>query len=496
MVDSRALVFSDAERRSRTDHTFGDGDVAVAPSVGAYLPIAALSEASGGSRCADRVVLGLGFGAPFAITADWDDRGFQRFNSRNQSLFVLELAPTLAVRLSERLAIGATLDWVAFHKLRIDAFLGDGFVGEAASFASGGAVPGLATIDGADDGDLSLRTDDSSELGVGSFASDFGSAGYTLGALYRALPGLSFGLAYREETPVVFEGDVRLNLASGATFAALPAQSRSGWRLPLEMPRHLQGGFAWDVPGGFASWSVDVQWTQWSAARGLGDRARVSLTPGLVALPAAFARRCCRPIPARARRPATPSARSTSTTTCATRSPVRTGLRAARRSSGRRAARLRLRPERGRRRATSTRSASRRTATGPRRGIAYHAEAASAAGVQLVAGFQAAVYERRRVGSGESRNLGGLATYQDADGDFATLAFTANRDPFAASRATGARSRARSRVQRLPVGRRGLQDPGELLRRIDRVTARACPHSIARHSTSPSSVGPRHPFWR
>jgi long-subunit fatty acid transport protein len=70
-------------------------------------------------------------------------------------------------------------------------------------------------------------------------------------------------------------------------------------------------------------------------------------------------------------------------------------------------------------------------------GIAYHCGAREGRSVALVAGFQAVVYESRRVGEGESGNLGGLATYQDADGDFATLAFTANRDPFAADRADG-----------------------------------------------------------
>jgi glycine/D-amino acid oxidase-like deaminating enzyme len=73
----------------------------------------------------------------------------------------------------------------------------------------------------------------------------------------------------------------------------------------------------------------------------------------------------------------------------------------------------------------------------PSAGIAYHWGSPDRSGVRLVAGFQAAVYESRRVGEGRSGNLGGLATYQDADGDFDTLAFTANRDPFAASRSDG-----------------------------------------------------------
>src|SRR4030095_3456654 len=79
--------------------------------------------------------------------------------------------------------------------------------------------------------------------------------------------------------PVVFEGDVRLHLDPSASFAgALPAYSRTRYRLSLEMPRHLQGGFAYDVANHLATWSVDVQWTQWSAARGLGDpRARPRL---------------------------------------------------------------------------------------------------------------------------------------------------------------------------------------------------------------------------
>jgi long-chain fatty acid transport protein len=431
VLDSRALVFSDADGEHRTDHTLGDADVAVAPSIGVYLPVATLP---GSQRIplSDRVVLGLGFGAPFAITADWNDRGFHRYNSRNQSLFVLELAPTLAVRLSDRLSIGATLDWVAFHKLRIDAFLGDGFVGQAANFATGDVAP-LTTIDGSDDGDLSLRTDDQSELGVGSFAPDFGSAGYTLGARYRALDWLSFGVAYREETPVVFEGDVLLRLDPGATFGALPVYSRSGYRLSLEMPRHLQGGFAWEIAQGLVTWSVDLQWTQWSAAKGLGDRARVKLTPGLLALPAIPG---LLPNPAARAQPGDAVRALDLDYDMRDTVAVRTGVEWHALPS--------IDVLLGYAYDPSVVSNSHVDAISfssdrhlPSAGIAYHWGGRDRRGMQIVAGFQAAVYESRRVGEGQSRNLGGLATYQDADGDFDTLAFTANRDPFAASRSDG-----------------------------------------------------------
>jgi long-chain fatty acid transport protein len=435
VLDSRELSFSDAGGDHRTEDTLGRSEVALAPSVGIYLPLAALPS-SERLPYADRVVFGIGFGAPFAITANWGDDGFQRFDSRNQSLFVLELAPTLAVRLSDRLTVGATLDWVAFDKLRIDAFLGDGFVGEAASFATGGAVPAPATIDGGDDGAISLRTDDSSHLGVGRFDPDFGSTGYTLGLRYRLLDRLAFGLAYREETPVDFEGEVALHLDPSATFGALPTHSRSDYRLALEMPRHLQGGFAWDLADRLATWSVDVQWTQWSAAHGLGSRARVDLKQGLVALPTALAP---------ALLPANPGARAAPGD--AIRAlvidydmrdtvAVHTGVEL--HASSRVDVLLGYTYDpsavpKHRLDAISFSSDRHWASTG----VAVHWGKASGRSVSLVTGFQAVVYEDRRVGEGDSRNLGGLATYQDADGAYATLGFTSNHDPYAAARPDG-----------------------------------------------------------
>ncbi len=435
VLDSRALVFSDAGGDHRSEHTLGDSDVAVAPSVGAYLPLAALP-ISEKLPLSDRVVFGVGFGAPFAITADWSDDGSHRFNSRNQSLFVLELAPTLAVRLTERLSIGATLDWVAFDKLRIDAFLGDGFVGQAASFATGAAVPPQATIDGSDDGDLSLRSDTGTKLGIGHFDSDFGSAGFTLGLRYRVQDGLAFGLAYREETPVDFEGDVALRIDPSAGFGVLPEYSRSRYRLAIEMPRHLQGGFAWDVADRLATWSVDLQWTQWSAASGLGSPVHVRLSPGLVALPSALS-----PL----LQPSNPSARAAPGD--AVRAlvldydmrdtlAVRTGIELHATSSIDVLLGYAYDPSvvgKGHLDAISFSSNRHLASTG----VAYHCGNPHRRSLALVLGFQAAVYEKRRVASGRSRNLGGLATYQDADGDFDTLAFTSNRDPFAADRPGG-----------------------------------------------------------
>ena len=435
VLDSRALVFSDARGDHDTADTIGGNEVAVAPSLGLYLPIAALPSAER-LPYSDRVVFGIGFGAPFAITANWSDAGFHRFNSSNQSLFVLELAPTLAVRLTDRLSVGATLDWVAFDKLRIDAFLGDGFVGEAASFATGGAVLAETTIDGGDDGALSLRTDDSNRLGVGHFDSDFRSAGYTLGLRYRLLDALSFGVAYREETPVDFEGEVALRIAPPAGLGALPVHSRSGYRLALEMPRHLQGGFAWDLVDRLATWSVDLQWTQWSAAQGLGDRGRVKLDPGLVALPAAFAA---------ALQPANPGANAGVGDAIRTlvldyemrdTLAVHTGVQLHASSSVDLLLGYAYDPSavrKGHLDAISFSSDRHWASTG----VAWRWGDAQGRSVALVSGFQAVVYESRRVGEGRSRNLGGLATYQDADGDFATLAFTSNRDPYAAARPDG-----------------------------------------------------------
>lgn len=70
-------------------------------------------------------------------------------------------------------------------------------------------------------------------------------------------------------------------------------------------------------------------------------------------------------------------------------------------------------------------------------GVAARWGSAQGRNISLVTGFRAVVYESRRVGAGESRNLGGLATHRDADGDYGTLGFASNRDPYAAARPDG-----------------------------------------------------------
>jgi long-subunit fatty acid transport protein len=240
-------------------------------------------------------------------------------------------------------------------------------------------------------------------------------------------------VAYREETPVDFEGDVALRIAPSATFGgALPAYGRSRYRLALEMPRHLQGGFAWDVAER-AIWSVDVQWTQWSAAKGLGDRARVSLTPGLVALPSIPG---LLPNPNARAQPGDAIRALVLDYDLRDTVAIRTGVELHATPSidvllgyaydPSAVAKSHL--------DAITFSSDRHL---PSAGVAYHLRGENGRSLRLVAGFQAAVYEGRRIGTGRSGNLGGLATYRDADGDYSTLAFTANDDPFAASRPDG-----------------------------------------------------------
>ena len=219
-------------------------------------------------------------------------------------------------------------------------------------------------------------------------------------------------------------------------FGALPARSRSRYRLALEMPRHLSGGFAW------------TSRTGWPRGR--------SICSGPSGAPRAAWRSGARVARAGSRRAARGVRAGTSAGEsganaavgdairslvldydCATRSRSIAGVELHASSCVALLLRLHLRPERraprSRLDAISFSSDRHWAATG----VAVRWGNAQGRSLALVTGFQAVVYESRRAGAGESRNLGGLATYQDADGDFATLGFTANRDPYVSARPDG-----------------------------------------------------------
>jgi hypothetical protein len=125
----------------------------------------------------DRLTAGLGFGAPFAISGLWnDDGGIHRFNMLDQSLFVIDLSPTVAYRLTGNLSVGLALNVVAFKELRTKSLFGPAWAG----------APGAA---------ITLQSDEDFWLPVPPFGFDpsFDEVSVTLGANIESQTGCGSG---------------------------------------------------------------------------------------------------------------------------------------------------------------------------------------------------------------------------------------------------------------------------------------------------------------
>lgn len=265
------------------DRSNTKSDFAIVPTIAGYYPVN------------DRFVIGLGFGSPFAITANPENEsGFHRYNATDLSIITVDLAPTIAFKINNKLSLGAALNIVAFKQFRIETLIGDGFLGQAGDFALNSNMGGFdgLTINGEDDGIVELETDDSFFLPGTPFKFDPGweEFSYTLGVQYKVNERFRIGLAYRGETPTTFEGKTRLRLSSidAAIVSGLgiPGEQIVNYEMDLHIPRHLQGGFAFAVIPDKLIWSLDAQWTNWGNADGLGSPINVKLDGGgLVQLP-------------------------------------------------------------------------------------------------------------------------------------------------------------------------------------------------------------------
>ncbi len=256
ILDTRSLDLIDSGGNHDIPRTNTKSGVAFAPTVGAYFPVS------------KNVTLGLGIGAPFAITGDWtNDDGIHRYNMSDQALFILDVSPTIAVKISDKLSIGASVSITAFKHLRTQTLIPDSF-GAALPPALGGAGTIIPTTPTSPIiGSITLNTN--RDFGIGlppdNMQAEFGEAALVLGARYKLNPLITLGIAGRTRTKTTFKGTT--TLALGAATETVP------FRLRLDMPGHIQAGMALHLP--FAELSFDYQRTFWSDAVGLGTPANI-----------------------------------------------------------------------------------------------------------------------------------------------------------------------------------------------------------------------------
>jgi long-chain fatty acid transport protein len=151
----------------------------------------------------DRIAIGLAVTAPFSFTSDYDPSGWQRYSAIRSRLLTLDFQPSLAVKATDWLSVGA-----AVNIQYTDAWLSN-------------AIPNLAP--GSPDGRLRLT----------------GSGwdwGWTAGLQLRPAERVSIGIAYKSAVEHKLKGPVEISgllgpLAARNSRAQTVAQFTTPWQL-------------------------------------------------------------------------------------------------------------------------------------------------------------------------------------------------------------------------------------------------------------------------
>lgn len=189
--------------------------------------------------------VGIGLNVPFGLETRYQDDWAGRYHAVRSRLRTIAATPTVAWRISDKVALGAGLQ-IEYADAILTNAIDFGTIGTLARIP--GAIPAQQ------DGFADLRADD-----VGF--------GYALGVLVEPLPGTRLGVGYRSAVAHDFSGDGRFDLdrsGIGAVLAsATGAFQDTGIKVELKMPESLSIGLHQDIN---QKWSMmaEMAWTRWS----------------------------------------------------------------------------------------------------------------------------------------------------------------------------------------------------------------------------------------
>jgi long-chain fatty acid transport protein len=169
----------------------------------------------------DKLVLGLGFTAPFGTNTDYSDEFFGRFNGKKTELTALDLNPAFGYKINDTVSIGGGIS-----VQKVDVTLGQ------AIWAGAGS-----------EGDFEVEGD-SVEVG------------YNLGVTFNLADDSRLGLSYRSGIKHDIEGDADF-IISGVVNANVPATAE------FESPATAYLGYYKPLSNDYF-FTAGVRWTQWS----------------------------------------------------------------------------------------------------------------------------------------------------------------------------------------------------------------------------------------
>ena len=279
--DDRGTALNPAfDRADDGQPAFVSGADSASPGTVASLPNFYYSAPFG-----ERWRYGLGIGVPFGSATEYDEDWKGRYTTIESGVNVIDINPSLAYRLSDRVRLGAGLS-VQFLNVELVSAIDS----SAACFGSVGRVePGACLAAGL--GDFGNQALDSR----GKISGDSTAFSFNLGALFLPRPDTRIGVAYRHGVDHEIddgEGDFTVNPTLRAVLDAAGAQSDSGIEnflsdsgasAELDLPPTFMLSAAHEL-NDRVELLADVTWTGWSSFQELRVEYDNPVQPDVVSL--------------------------------------------------------------------------------------------------------------------------------------------------------------------------------------------------------------------
>jgi len=199
----------------------------------------------------DKLWLGLGFGAPFGLSTEWDSGWIGRFHAIESSVETLSINPSIAWKVNEQVSLGA-----GFSIQQMKATLTNSVPYSTLAFGNGYAVGGAAG------GAAALAAvGGPGKEGVANVEGDSWDWGWNVGAMFQFTPSTRLGVAYRSAISHTLEGDISFADRPAALANALPD---GPVKADVKLPDMFSIAIAHDLD---ARWQLlfDYTWTGWSS---------------------------------------------------------------------------------------------------------------------------------------------------------------------------------------------------------------------------------------
>ncbi len=190
----------------------------------------------------EKMTLGVGINTPIGLMTEYDEGWAGRYHAIKSDLATININPSLAWKLSDKLSIGAGVN---AQYLDVELSSAIDFGGILAGAGTPGVTPQMLDGKGTVDGD------------------DWGY-GYNIGLLCTPRDGSQIGLNYRSSIEYTIEGDAQFSVPLPARpLQAMGMFIDTSAQADLEVPQTAGIGIAQNI-GDKMQLMLDLTWTGWS----------------------------------------------------------------------------------------------------------------------------------------------------------------------------------------------------------------------------------------